>query len=287
MQIQRRIKPLAQPIERAARPLGNRLAQAVPDRFDAKAIAASPARAAPSFALPTAGEWTLDDGKPGDPVTFYVHGSLGDLEAALTQGGWSKADPRGLASDLRYVGAAIKQETYKALSWVAKKLDGLEIGIAGVFGLHPKPLFSTDVPYVPGVDRMPVSPQSYRGQPFAAAFEMNNNPLGGRDHLRIFDTGQRDAQGKPVWAIAATRDVGIRFDPHSPQTGFLDHVIQPDVVSERDLVMNSLLRSGAIADLQSFQLPFGGPASNGAYVSDSKGYQLDVLPQAGAVEHWA
>ena len=45
---------------------------------------------------------------------------------------------------------------------------------------------------------MAVSPQTFEGAKTTVSYERNDEPLGGRDHLRIFATGQRDAKGALV-----------------------------------------------------------------------------------------
>lgn len=229
------------------------------------------------FVPPTAGEWTADQatGQRSDPVTIYVHGSLDQVETSLGATGWTQADPKSLSANLRYVGAAAKQEISKALAKVAQGIDGLEVGIGGAFGVHLHPWLETQPRYVPGVDRMPVSNQTYRGQVEVAAFEKNNDPLGGRDHLRIFATGEKDAQGRDVYAIAASRDSGIVFAPNHPECAFLFHAVTPDVDGERDNVLQSLQQANPGAQTQSFTLPFGKASKIGEYVGDGKA--VDVV----------
>jgi hypothetical protein len=255
----------------------------------------SPTRGTPSapsapatFALPTQGQWTSDlkTGARSDPATIYVHGSLGDIETSLQNAGWTKADPQGLGASVRYVGAALKQEAYKAISWFGKHVDGIELGLAGAIGMHPKPLLPQTAPYVEGVDKMPVSAQTLNGQKLVAAFEENNDPLGGRHHLRIFDTGQKDAQGKPVFAIAASRDTGIRFAPDHPETGFMFHTVEPDVDAERDRVIGALAKGGEVSGLTKTQVPFGPASKIGEFVGDSSLYELNLSTQHPTVENW-
>jgi hypothetical protein len=237
-----------------------------------------PAPVARGFKPPaTTGVWTQDaKGAKADPVTLYVHGSLDDVKHALAQGGWTEADPRSLGANVRYLGAAAKHEILQAMTSVANHLDGLEVGLAGVFGFKAPPLFHAKTPYTPGVDRMPVSPQTMGGHPMLTAFERDNDPLGGRHHLRIFDTGERDAQGKEVFAIAASRDSGIRFAPDHPECGFLFHTVEEDVSKERDFVAKTMAQGSPGASQRSFGLPWGGGSTYGEFVGDSKGAELTL-----------
>jgi hypothetical protein len=264
---------------------------AVPDGF--KLGAAGPARSGPAstaFVTPTQGQWTADahTGARSDPVTIYVHGTLADVEGALEKSGWTQADPQGLSANVRYLGAAAKQEVLKAASWFAQKIDSAEIGIAGVFGLHPQPVLPTDVPIVPGVNRMPVSPQKLGDQPMLAAYQQNNNPLGGRDHLRIFDTGQKDAQGRSVFAIAASKDTGIGFSKDHPETGFLFHKVEADVDAERNRVISALSAGGRVSNVQTTKVPFGAPSKIGEYVGDSSVVEVDLSTyRPVSIPNWA
>jgi hypothetical protein len=215
-------------------------------------------------------------GKSADPVTLYVHGSLQDLEDTLAKAGWTKADPQGVGASIRYVGAALKEECLKAITYAANHLRGLEVGLAGVFGVHlpePKPL---PPPHVDGVDRMPVSGQTLDGKPFVSAWECNNDPLGGRDHVRIFDTGQRDASGLPVYAVSPIRDTGIRFAPDHPESGFMFHTVAPDAAPERDKFLQLLTTFGNVSGLKTLSLPFGGPSSLGEKVLDASAFELTL-----------
>lgn len=277
-------RPLSTPVPLTpSAPPARRNAVATPvrtgDTFDSAAAVKLPLAQTGSapFTRPTQGAWTQDvhTGLRSDPVTIYVHGNLSDLEGTLTRAGWSKADPQGLSASVHYAGAAVKQEALNALTYAANRLRGVEIGLAGVFGRHIDPA-PVKAPHVAGVDRMPVSAQTVDGKRLVSAFECNNNPLGGRDHLRIFDTGKRDANGLPVYEIAASRDAGIRFAPDHPETGFMFHTVEADVGPERDKVLRLLTASGNATDVQRFTVPFGAPSSIGERVPDSTAYELTL-----------
>jgi len=253
------------------------------DAFDGAAQTKGARSAAGTpFTPPTAGVWTTDTvtGKRSDPVTLYVHGTLSDVEDTLAKAGWTQADPRGWGATVRYVGAALKQEALNAVTYAANHLRGLEIGLAGVFGVHlPEPTPQLP-PHVDGVDRMPVSTQSVDGKPFVSAWECNNNPLGGRDHVRIFDTGQRDASGLPVYGVSPIQDTGIRFAPDHPESGFMFHTVAPDAAPERDKFLKLLTTFGNVSGLTRLPLEFGGPSALGERVQDGTAYELTLHRRA-------
>ncbi len=218
----------------------------------------------PLFALPRSGQWTLDaKGELADPVTVYVHGMLEQIESALKADGWTPANAGSLASNVRYVGAATAQETLDGVAGLNQDLNDW---------LH-RPLLPEKERVVRGVQQMPVSLQSLAGRLLLAAYERNNEPLGGRDHLRIFDTGQKDAQERPVYAIAASRDSGIKFAPHHPETAFLFHAVQPDVSGERAAVVQSLELMGARV-LHEVGLGWAGASVYGEKVADGLAYDV-------------
>ena len=76
------------------------------------------------------------------------------------------------------------------------------------------------------------------------AFEKNNDHHQGRDHLRIFASGKTDAQGRPIWEIAATRDLAFNLNT---QTLHATHQIHHHLDGERDMVMADLLGTGNVA----------------------------------------
>lgn len=74
-----------------------------------------------------------------------------------------------------------------------------------------------------------------------------------RDHLRIW---KRDGElaGRPMWASAATRDLGTTFGMHP--FGFT-HEVQSDVDLERDKVVHDLAFTGCVASVAYVQRPEG------------------------------
>ncbi|MBZ5585264.1 MAG: LssY C-terminal domain-containing protein [Acidobacteriia bacterium] len=83
----------------------------------------------------------------------------------------------------------------------------------------------------------PVSVLLLDGKPPDAVFEKMNNTFARRHHLRIW---RRPAtfQGQPVWAVAATHDIGISF---SEQNRTFIHRIDPLIDRERAKVVNDLI----------------------------------------------
>jgi hypothetical protein len=199
-------------------------------------------------------------------VTIEVHGPLPELEHLFEDDGWTLADKPSVGADLRYFGAAVHQELDDAMAASGRYVDG--------FGakLHlPLPRLGT--PQVAAVQRMPLSAQTLAGEPSVAEFEKNNEPLGGRDHFRLYATGEHDSAGEPIEEIAASRDTGVYFAPNHPESFFLFHHVATDVDPERDMVLGSLTRQGARATpfTESYG-DFGGALE----VPDSTGYDVTL-----------
>lgn len=90
----------------------------------------------------------------------------------------------------------------------------------------------------------PLSTQTMFGRPQDIAFEKNCIHVTARDHFRGWASSMTDGRGRPVWCLACTRDakIGLTERGHMP-----NHIIDPDVDKERDLVVGDLSASGQVA----------------------------------------
>jgi hypothetical protein len=204
-------------------------------------------------------------------VNIYVHGSLDQLKGALSKAGWTEAAVNNKADNVKYLehvpeheGIALLNKVDGALSKGLEKLTGKKIDL------------QVKDPNEKTIDSMPVSNQTLDGQPNIASFENNNNPLAGRDHLRIFDTGKVDGAGNHVFAIAASRDTGIKFDKNRPEQGFLNHAVESNTDLERNTVVSALESTNLVGETRQFKVPYGAaPApATGAKPQDSQAYDL-------------
>jgi hypothetical protein len=230
------------------------------------------AKSAQVWHPPKAGEWTHNTaGHIGDPINLYVHGDLADIEAAFLAGGWSLALPMNKKNNTSYVENAAGEVVLSRP--IGNAIHGISHLWSHLDHDHKDPHLRD--PFKKGVDSMPVSDMVYKGKLEVASFEKGNNPTGGRHHFRIFDTLERDPEGRHVWAIAASQDIGIVADWNKPQTGFTTHVVDPDTDHERQLVLDVLRKYGHVRHLDLLSIKFGkrtdGTTSSGAYdVVDSK-----------------
>lgn len=97
-----------------------------------------------------------------------------------------------------------------------------------------------------GYNEAPVSVLLLEGKAPDLVFEKLNNTFARRHHLRIW-LRPVTFLGKPVWAIAATHDVGINF---SEENRTFIHRIDSEIDRERTKVVNDLLFTGRVKSME-------------------------------------
>lgn len=96
-----------------------------------------------------------------------------------------------------------------------------------------------------GYNEAPVSVLLLEGKPPDIVFEKLNNTFARRHHLRVWLRPDR-YQGRPVWVIAATHDMGISF---SRTDRTFIHRIDSSIDRERQKVLNDLIGTGHVASM--------------------------------------
>jgi LssY C-terminus len=96
-----------------------------------------------------------------------------------------------------------------------------------------------------GFNEAPVSVLFLEGKPPDIVFEKLNDTFARRHHLRIWLRPDH-YQGRPVWVVAATHDMGINFS--AVDRTFI-HRVDPSIDRERDKVVNDLIYSGHVASM--------------------------------------
>ena len=141
--------------------------------------------------------------KPSDITNLLLIGGQEAIQQAFREAGWS------LAAGLN---AQAKFETFRALA------EGR------------------------GYTEAPVSVLLLDGKPPDFVFEKLNNTFARRHHLRVWKRPVT-FQGMPVWAVAATHDIGISF---SEKDYTFIHRIDSQIDRERSKVVNDLIFTGRI-----------------------------------------
>jgi hypothetical protein len=148
------------------------------------------------------------DGRPGDMVNFLVVGPAEKLEATFKAAGWVQVDRTHGDAVVHGILATLNKEAYTAMPMSELYLFG--------------------------------RPQDYG---FAHAEPIS--VIASRHHLRIWKTGQ-EINGQPVWAGAATHDIGFEKDERN---GGVTHKIDPNVDDEREYVDQTLSATGLVASV--------------------------------------
>jgi hypothetical protein len=102
-----------------------------------------------------------------------------------------------------------------------------------------------------GYSEAPVSVLLLDGRPPDMVFEKGNNTVAQRHHLRIWQM-QGTFQGMPLWAVAATHDIGIGFE-ESERT-FI-HKIDSQIDRERAKVTSDLVFTGRVRAIEMAERP--------------------------------
>ncbi len=139
------------------------------------------------------------DGTPGDPLNFALVGTKREVVQCVVAGGWRPADPLSLKSSLEIVEASVLGKPYASA---------------------------------------PVSNLFLWGRKQDLAFEkpVGNNPRQ-RHHVRFWESAERDATGRPLWAGAAIFDRAVEL---SRRTGQVTHQIDGDIDRERETLAQDL-----------------------------------------------
>lgn len=111
-----------------------------------------------------------------------------------------------------------------------------------------------------GYNEAPVSILLLDGKPPDMVFQKVTNTFARRHHLRVW---RRPAtfDGKPIWAVAATHDIGISF---SEQNRTFIHLIDPQIDRERTKVVDDLVFTGRVQSSQLIDRPHAPKKSENA-----------------------
>jgi hypothetical protein len=142
------------------------------------------------------------DGVASDPINVKIAATSGQLAAAFAAAGWYRADEIDFITSFR-------------------------ISYDSIFGRK----YAT----------APVSNLYLYGRKEDYAFERPGSSVRERDHVRFWNTGSRNEDGRNIWVGGATRDIKVEI---SPVTHLPTHKISSNVDAERETVLEGLVRSG-------------------------------------------
>lgn len=179
------------------------------------------------------------DGEKSDPVNLLVSGTERQVRHVFGAEGWLQADP---------INAVTSAKMFKNF------LSG---------GSYPT---------------APMSDLYLYNRTQDMALEKNTPTVRSRDHLRVWQTPLKDHLGRPFWAIAATRDVAVKFGASGLS---FTHQISPDIDAERAVVINDFVKSGEVAmhyTLQSLPANFKGLNGGGdEFYTDGRTVVLELV----------
>jgi hypothetical protein len=188
---------------------------------------------------------TPADGNLCEPVTMTIAGTKEQVEQALEKQGWAKAD---------------KLNVWNSTKATFSMFDKI-LGLDHIINYNYK--------------ASPMTVMHLHGKEQVMAFSKNNDHHTGRDHLRVFDSGKKDAQGRTIWEVAATRDTALNMQVPSMAKG---HETDNNLDPERDMIMADLLKSGVKSwkAVQGTMSPETQAHVNSTYQTDGKVFQVTL-----------
>jgi hypothetical protein len=172
---------------------------------------------------------TTGDGLPGDPVNLVLIGTMGQLRAAFAAADWAEADPLGMASAGRMVGAFVLNRSYPTAPFSTLYLFGR----------------GQDVGFQHAIDNSPRKRHHVRFWALLLdrAAQSLDTPSFWRDAVRPGD------DERVLWVGAGTKDTGFSLTRLSFQ---ITHATDADTNEERDFIIDELRRCGAINNARSY-----------------------------------
>jgi LssY C-terminus len=192
----------------------------IPSNSPGSSVPAPPTNATTGAALPAGMLAQIPrrvadkDRNPGDMVNFLLIGSEEQVKAMFQAAGWVQVDRDTKDAVLQALVSSLSKQAYLTMPMSQLYLFGRpqDYGFA-----HAEPLTVVTT----------------------------------RHHLRLWKS-TLTVGGQPVWAGAATHDMGIERDQRN---GNLTHHIDPNVDDERDFVSRSLTDSGYVTQHTSIMPP--------------------------------
>ena len=143
-------------------------------------------------------------GQPGDPINIQFLGTDGQIGATFAAAGWYRADEIDFITSARICADSVFGRAYSTA---------------------------------------PVSNLYLYGRKEDMAFERPGQNVRQRDHIRIWNTGRKGTDKRPIWIGSVTKDTKVELAKtnHLPT-----HHISPDVDAERALAVSELTQTGFV-----------------------------------------
>jgi hypothetical protein len=170
------------------------------------------------------------DGFPGDPVNLVLTGTLAELRAAFTLGGWEEADRLGITSSLRMIYAFVFNSPYATAPFSTLFLFGR----------------GQDIGFQKAIDNSPRKRHHIRF--WALSLSYPEDDLGNPSFWLNTDRPPEDACVH--WIGAGTRDTGISLTWLTFQ---ITHATDSDTNVERDYIVSELRKSGVIEGVKLYK----------------------------------
>ena len=177
-------------------------------------------------------------------ISTAASDELGQLVAGLPYWSYSKRQPQPMdLINLVFVGTRQAIEAaFTAAGWTGARANSMTAGLKAVRAIAEEREYAL----------APMRTLLLNGDTADLRLQSALNTFEKRDHLRVWE--QRDEwNGRPVWASAATRDLGATFSMGHP-FGFT-HEIQSNVDLERDKVVSDLQLTGCVDSIEYVRRP--------------------------------
>jgi hypothetical protein len=177
--------------------------------------------------------------KTSDPVNLVVAGTEAQIRHVFSSQGWKGADKLGAISTAKMIKNTITMGDY---------------------------------------DTAPMSDLYLYGRVQDMSFQKGWKGTYVRDHLRVWQMPIKDRLGRPFWAIAATKDVAVKWNYKELAP---THQISPDIDAERQVVVDDFLNAGQVKlryQLQSLPENYKGVNGGGdEFYTDGKVEVLELV----------
>ncbi|MFZ3331944.1 MAG: LssY C-terminal domain-containing protein [Candidatus Acidiferrales bacterium] len=147
-------------------------------------------------------------GNPGDMVNILIVGTKDQVLKVFTAAGWVHVD------------SSVQDTVLNAITDSLEKKDYLTMPMSTLFLFH-------------------------RAQDYGFAHAEPVRVAMSRNHLRVWKSPY-EVEGRPLWCVAATHDIGFERDERNKSITSVTHKIDPAIDGEREYVNDTLTSTGLV-----------------------------------------